>query len=120
MNSDYIHEHGRRVFAEHIGLEGTFPDAIFAFNDAMALGVLDVLNDHHKQVPEDIQVIGFDNTDLAQYIGLSTVHVPLRQIGEEAGRLVTERIQNKDAKSISVTLNTQLIARKPRSTRGIN
>ncbi len=112
LNSDFYHEGGRQVFAEYISKQGPFPDAVFAFNDAMALGVLDVLNDTSKKMPEDIQVVGFDNTEIGQYIGLSTVSVPMQQIGEEAARLVAERIKNKDAKPISVTLETSLVTRK--------
>lgn len=112
LNGDFLLEGGRRIFEEYIQKQGTFPDAIFAFNDAMALGVLDVLHDTPKQIPEDIQIIGFDDIVFAQYLGLSTVSVPMQQIGEEATRLVVERIKDKDATSNSITLKTSLVARK--------
>ncbi len=112
LHGDFLHEGGLRIFAEYIQKQDTFPDAVFAFNDAMALGVLDVLAENSKQVPEDIQVVGFDNNEIAQYIGLSTVSVPMLQIGEEAARLVTDRMKNKDAKPSTVTLETSLVARK--------
>jgi LacI family transcriptional regulator len=109
---NYYQEEGRRVFAEHIKKQGAFPDAVFAFNDAMAFGVLDVLRDADVQVPEDIQVVGFDGTIMAQSMGLSTVSVPMRKIGEEAVRLATERIKDKDAEPVSMILETQLVTRK--------
>jgi DNA-binding LacI/PurR family transcriptional regulator len=112
LYSDYLHESARQVFAEHVRKHGTFPDAVFAFNDSMALGVLDVLKDSPMQVPEDIQIVGFDNKEIAEYIGLSTVSVPMQQIGEEAGRLVAERIRSKGAKPTRVTLETSLVTRK--------
>jgi DNA-binding LacI/PurR family transcriptional regulator len=112
MNSDFYHDGGRRTFEDFVAEHGSFPDAVFAFNDAMALGVLDVLEEAGKKVPEDVQVVGFDNNEIAQYIGLSTVAVPMEQIGVEAARLVAERIKNKDAAAVNLTLETSLVPRK--------
>jgi LacI family transcriptional regulator len=112
LYSDYLHDSAREVFAESVRKNRGFPDAVFAFNDSMALGVLDVLNETPMQVPEDIQIVGFDNKEIAEYIGLSTVSVPMQQIGEEAGRLVAERIRSKGIKRTSVTLETSLVTRK--------
>ncbi len=112
LQGNFYQEEGRRVFAEHISKQGTFPDAVFALNDAMAFGVLDVLRDASRQVPEETQVVGFDGTIMAESFGLSSVSVPMQQIGEEAVRLVVERIKGKDAAPTSVLLETQLVARK--------
>ena len=112
LTGDYYHEGGRNLFAAHVEQSGSFPEAVFAFNDAMALGVLDVLSEHGKKVPEDVQVVGFDNTEIGQYIGLSSVNFPMMQIGEEAARLVFERIQDNTAKQVTLTMPTTLVARK--------
>jgi LacI family transcriptional regulator len=112
LKGNFYQEEGRRVFAEHISRQGTFPDAVFALNDAMAFGVLDVLRDAGRQVPQETQVIGFDGTIMAQSFGLSSVSVPMREIGEEAVRLAVERVRNKDAKPVTMTLETRLTARK--------
>ena len=112
MQGSFYQEEGRRVFAEYIRKQGTFPDAVFAFNDAMAFGVLDVLRDASRQVPEETQVIGFDGTIMAESFGLTSVSVPMREIGEESVRLAMERIRDKDVKSVTLTLETQLVVRK--------
>ncbi len=109
---DYYHDGGRAVFEAYVADGNSMPDAVFAFNDAMALGVLDVINQRQLRIPQDIQVIGFDNNEIGQYIGLSTVGFPMMQIGEEAARLVVERIRNSDTKPITLTMGTELIARK--------
>jgi LacI family transcriptional regulator len=111
LKGDFYQEGGGRVFAEHVLRQGTFPEAVFAFNDTMAFGVLDVLHDAFIRVPEDIQIVGFDGTIMAQSIGLSTVSVPMRKIGEEAVRLATKRIEDQDAEPDCVTLETLLVAR---------
>jgi DNA-binding LacI/PurR family transcriptional regulator len=117
LKGNFYQEEGRRVFAEHIRTQGTFPDAVFAFNDAMAFGVLDVLRDASRRVPEETQVIGFDGTIMAQSFGLSSVMVPMQQVGEEAVRLAVERIKGEDAKQVTMTLETRLIARKTTAAR---
>ena len=112
LQGNFYQEEGRRVFAEHIRKQGIFPDAVFAFNDAMAFGVLDVLRDASRHVPEETQVIGFDSTIMAESFGLSSVSVPMRKIGEESVRLAAERIRNKDLQPVTLTVETQLVARK--------
>ena len=116
LPGDFYHEGGRAVFEKHIAQAGTYPEAVFAFNDAMALGVIDVLDEASVEIPVDVQVVGFDNNEIAQYIGLSTVKVPMQKIGEEAARLVTERTKKKASEPESVLLNTSLVARKTTST----
>ena len=112
LEGNFYQEEARRVFAEHIRRQGAFPDAVFAFNDATAFGVLDVLRDASRNVPAETQVVGFDGTIMAQSFGLSSVSIPMRQIGEEAVRLAVERIRNKDAQPVTMTLETRLIVRK--------
>lgn len=112
LPGNFYRNEGREVFAEHVQQQGALPDAVFAFNDAMALGVLDVVNELHKQIPGDVQVIGFDNNEIAEYIGLSTVSFPMLKIGREAARMVSERINDKEAEPFTITLGTTLISRK--------
>lgn len=62
------------------------PTAIFAGNDTLALGVLKAARELALRVPDAIAVLGFDDADFAEYIGLSTVSQSL----EESGRLAVE------------------------------
>lgn len=61
---------------------GPLPTAVFAFNDRCALGVLDVLIRAGVRVPDDVSVIGFDDSPLA---GLA--HVDLTTVGQDSTRL---------------------------------
>ncbi|AMO58353.1 LacI family DNA-binding transcriptional regulator [Endozoicomonas montiporae] len=63
--------------------------AIFAYNDAMAAGCMMALRERRVQVPNDVSVIGFDDTVLAHYLnpGLTTVRYPVEAMGEEAATL---------------------------------
>ncbi|MEV4351395.1 LacI family DNA-binding transcriptional regulator [Actinoplanes sp. NPDC049596] len=63
-------------------------DAVFAHNDLAALGAMRELLDSGKRVPQDVAVVGFDDIPTAAHTqpSLSTVHQPLREMGEAAAR----------------------------------
>ncbi|PRY33812.1 LacI family DNA-binding transcriptional regulator [Umezawaea tangerina] len=65
---------------------------VFAVNDVMALGAMAALRDRGLRVPEDVSVAGFDDIPTLQDLvpGLSTVRLPLEELGERAARLVLD------------------------------
>lgn len=71
--------------------------AIFCMNDQMAGGVYDYFREKGIRVGEDISVAGFDNHELAQYCspGLTTMKLPLAEIGEEAAAILLERLEEE-------------------------
>ncbi|GAA1957551.1 LacI family DNA-binding transcriptional regulator [Microbacterium deminutum] len=70
-------------------------DAVFGFNDTLALGAMRVLQVAGYRVPEDVSVIGFDDLDEAMYSlpSLTTVNPGRSEIAEVAVRSLTERIE---------------------------
>jgi LacI family transcriptional regulator len=66
------------------------PSAIFAGNDPMAYGIMDVAEKHGIRIPDDVAIIGFDDMPLSAYIkpGLTTVSQPFNAIGETAVELL--------------------------------
>jgi DNA-binding LacI/PurR family transcriptional regulator len=62
------------------------PDAIFAYNSAVALGVLPSLNEHGLQVPGDVAVIGVDDTPVAPCMNpsLSVIAIDMRALATRA------------------------------------
>ncbi|QEO13735.1 LacI family transcriptional regulator [Agromyces intestinalis] len=84
-----FHVTGGRDHAREL-LAGTDrPTAVFAGSDMQALGVLEVARELGLRVPEDLSVVGYDDIPLARWLTprLTTVHQPLRRMGEEAARL---------------------------------
>ncbi|ASK65653.1 transcriptional regulator [Brachybacterium avium] len=94
------------------------PDALFAANDMIAIGALHALHQHGLRVPEDVAVVGFDNTLGAEFLipSLTTVAQPFAEVGREALRHLVSLL---DGASSSVeaprALEPRLVVR--RSTR---
>ncbi|MFU8840831.1 MAG: LacI family DNA-binding transcriptional regulator [Nitriliruptoraceae bacterium] len=89
------------------------PDAIFAFSDRMAVGVLRALQDAGRSVPGDVAVVGFDDLAPARMSRppLTTIRQEVVQTGVRAVQLLLERIQLPDAPARRVELPTRLVVR---------
>jgi LacI family transcriptional regulator len=89
------------------------PDAVFAANDAMALGCLLALREAGLRVPEDIALAGFDDVPLAQFVqpALTTVRVPTRSLGEEALEHLAARLRHPQLETLSRRLPVSLVVR---------
>ena len=87
--------------------------AVQASNDLLALGALRSIRRHGLKCPEDISVIGFNDMPFAEEFspGLTTIKVPLEEIGTESARLLYEGLQSGKRDPIVVTLPVSLIAR---------
>jgi LacI family transcriptional regulator len=89
------------------------PTAVFAANDLEALGVIEAARRNGRSVPEDISVVGFDDSLYASVSspGLTTLRQPLVQMGEVAYRILSDLIQGRDMASTRVELAATLIVR---------
>jgi LacI family transcriptional regulator len=90
-------EAGRRAFTEwllhHQGQP--MPEAIFGATDSVALVAIDLLVERGLRVPQDVSVVGFDDTLAARSAHLTTVRQPLREMGLRAVELLVQRIEAK-------------------------
>ncbi|MBW8637562.1 LacI family transcriptional regulator [Hoeflea sp. WL0058] len=90
------------------------PTAIFAHNDAIAIGVIEALRERGLRVPEDMAVAGFNDTRLAQVLStpLTTVAYPIREVGEHAALLFHSLIAGEKDEAGSRTFMPELIVRR--------
>jgi LacI family transcriptional regulator len=93
---------------------GEMPDAIVCANDQMAIGAMRELQAAGIRVPADIAVTGFDDIHLGALFAppLTTVHQPMRLLGERACALVLERIADPTLPRRVERLPTELIVRE--------
>jgi LacI family transcriptional regulator/LacI family repressor for deo operon, udp, cdd, tsx, nupC, and nupG len=72
--------------------------AVFCYNDLLAIGFMRAARECRLKIPEDIAVIGFDDIELASFTvpPLTTVSVPMYQLGEESAKLLFEQIEHKE------------------------
>ncbi len=108
-------------YTEHAGVNGTKrllarkqrPTAIFGANDLVAIGVLDTLVEAGLRVPEDVAVIGYDNSPLARLsrLSLSSIDQSTDILGRVAVDLLVSRIEGRTEQRVEQVTPT-LIARR--------
>jgi LacI family xylobiose transport system transcriptional regulator len=87
------------------------PTAVFASADLQAMGVYEAAAQAGLRIPGDISVVGFDDLQLAQWVGppLTTVHQPIREMAEIAARMVIEAAEVGERR---LDLATHLVIRE--------
>lgn len=88
--------------------------AVFAGNDEIAVGIAYRVREEHLRVPDDVRIIGFDDSRYCSFVtpSLSSVRVPSRQIGAEAVARLIHRIDQPDAPASRTVLRSSLVVRE--------
>jgi len=87
------------------------PDAIFSATDLQAVAILKVARELGLRVPEDLAIMGFDDLDISEYVGLTTVRQHLDESGKIAAELLLSRITNRDRPVQHIQLPLTIIER---------
>ncbi len=90
------------------------PTAIVTLNDYLAIKVMKVCRDLKLRIPQDLALIGFDNTDLAAQleVPLTTVSQPIHEIGAQAVRFLLNKITGRSQGPQRLILPTSLVIRE--------
>lgn len=109
-----FHVEGGRARARELLALPERPTAIFAGSDLQALGVLDAAREAGLRVPQDLSIVGYDDIAMCEWITprLTTVHQPLRRMGEEAARLVLQLARGEAVATPRMDLATSLVIRE--------
>jgi len=94
LHADFSTEHTLPIFRAWLQgkSKSELPEAIFAVNDAAALGCIEALVGAGHRVPDDVSVMGFDDSLAARSAHFSSVRQPLREMGHRAVKVLLEMI----------------------------
>lgn len=107
----HFDRHIAQASIEQLLREGVTFDAVFTGDDEAAVGVYAALRNAHLNIPKDVAVVGFDDQSLAQVLqpALTTVHVPIEQVGMEAARRLIQLIHTGTVEPLTLLPTTLII-----------
>ncbi len=117
MNGDFTIDSGYTTIKKYLDEKGLNFTAVFAANDQMALGAIKALNDKGIVVPDEVSIVGFDDSYISPYIipSLTTIKQRKEEMGRVAAELLLNRISSRDKKEKTprqVIISVELVERK--------
>jgi DNA-binding LacI/PurR family transcriptional regulator len=116
VRPEYVREgtrlpHVARAIASELLSLPERPTAIFAASDTQALGALEAARALGIRVPDDLSVVGFDDIEVAAYVGLSTVRQPLLHSGRRGAELLLQALAGERVEPLRELLPLELVVR---------
>ena len=113
VESDFSIESGEAAAASLLDLPER-PTAIFGFNDNVAIGVLRAAEARGLTVPDDLSVVGFDDSEQSGLVtpALTTVRQPLAEMGRMAVSLLMRLLDHQRVEAMNIELATRLVVRE--------
>lgn len=113
INSQMTAEGGYEAITSYIDSNKTLPTAIFAANDAIASGIIKGLQEKGLNVPQDVSIVGFNDTIISQYTNppLTAIRVHIENLGEVSVELMLERLRGRSYPK-KVILPSEIILRE--------
>jgi LacI family transcriptional regulator, galactose operon repressor len=113
---DYVREgtrlpHVARAIATELLSLPEPPTAVFAASDTQAIGVLEAARGLGIDVPRRLSVIGFDDIEVAGYVGLTTVRQPLLESGRRGAKLLLDALAGRNVAPLQELLPLELVVR---------
>ncbi|MBA7544218.1 HTH-type transcriptional regulator DegA [subsurface metagenome] len=117
LNGDFTIDSGYTTIKKHLDEKGLNFTAVFAANDQMAIGAIKALNDKGIVVPDEVSIVGFDDSYISPYTipSLTTIKQRKEEMGRVAAELLLNRISSRDKKEKTprqVIISVELIERE--------
>ncbi len=88
------------------------PTAVFCASDEMAIGAMQVARDAGLRVPEELSVLGFDDHDVSEYVGLTTIRQDVVGLGERGATMLLDGLRDPDRPPVHERHPTRLVVRR--------
>jgi LacI family transcriptional regulator len=111
---DYNYQTAYELGAKKVRQWARNRSSVFAANDEMAAGIIDAAIESGINVPDQLPVVGFDDTRIAQMTRprLTTVRVPMSSMGASAVELLCQRLDDAKRPPVKVILQSELVVRE--------
>jgi DNA-binding LacI/PurR family transcriptional regulator len=87
------------------------PTAIIAASDTQAVGVLEAAREAELRVPQDLSVVGYDDIELAEIMGLTTMRQSLFESGQRGAELLLQTLRDPQMDTVHEQLPAELVVR---------
>ena len=111
-NHGFNEKAGYNAMQQLLDLNKEKPTAVFISSDIQAIGAVRAITERGLRTPEDIAIVGFDDIQFANFLGLTTIHQPIEDMGHLAVKRLLERMNNKNGSLYEKKLKTRLIIRQ--------
>lgn len=101
---------GTKIAREYLESRKPLPDAIFCFNDAMAIGVMNEFQRLGVSIPGEVALAGYDNVEAAAHLSLTSIACPMRLMGQMAARWAVDWM-TRNEKPYPHRLQVRLVVR---------
>lgn len=110
--ADFTEEGGARAMRDLLARRPDV-DAVFAASDVMAAGARQVLREAGRRIPDDVALVGFDDSAVARHMdpALTSVRQPIEEMGREMTRVLLQEIAVENLERPQIVLPTELIVR---------
>jgi LacI family transcriptional regulator len=113
VTGEYSIDWGKE-WAVRMHQRGLLAGAVLAANDKIACGIMRAAEDARIWVPDQLRVVGFNDSQISRLVRprLSTVALPMAELGAAAVRMLVRRIENRNAEPVLTKLPTRLVVRE--------
>lgn len=104
-------EAGLAAVEQMLAKNAAYPTALVAFNDRLALGAIQAIHQAGLKVPDDISIIGYDNSDQAKYSmpRITTVEIHASLMAQTAARMLFQQIDDYEVLPVKVLTPVELV-----------
>lgn len=114
LTGSFTLDSGAKAARDYLETRKPLPDAIFCFNDSMAIGVMNEFQQAGISVPGDVALAGYDNVEAAAHLSLTSIAGPMRLMGQTAARMTVDWM-TRNEQPVSHRLQVRLVVRSSSS-----